>query len=145
MLLHLFHLFLRALSHGPADGDHLRAAETAFAVRAAVCDLNGCDEKRGALLAVIAAEETRGREGKRGDHGASCGRYQLGVVSRAGVTCDALDADPFLDARTAYAALRRIEAWCGSLEGAMRAYATGSCSRGVDFAQRRCAMAGGCQ
>jgi hypothetical protein len=97
------------------------------------------------LLAVIAAEETRGHAGARGDSGRSCGRYQLGVVSRAGLTCDALDADPFLDARAAYEALLRLEDWCGSLEGGLCAYASGSCTRGIDFARRRCALVGGCE
>ena len=145
MLLHFFSLFLRALSHGPAAGEHLRAAETAFAIQSAVCDDDGeCDEPRGALLAVIAAEESRGAPGVRGDRGNSCGRWQLGVVARHGVTCDELDADPYLDARTAYAALLQFEEWCGSLEGALRAYATGSCSRGVDYQRRRCALAEAC-
>lgn len=144
MILHLFSLFLLALPDPVIDGEQLRAAETTWAIRAAVCTEDGCDERTGALLAVIAAEETRGRAGVRGDHGGSCGRFQLGVVLRRGVACDALDADPYLDARTARDAIHALEAYCGSTFSAMCGYATGKCHLGVDYAERRCAFAGGC-
>lgn len=145
MLLRLFALFLAALPAPVLDAETVRAAETAFAIRAAVCDDDGdCDEARGALLAVTAAEESRGRAGVRGDSGRSCGRFQLGVVARAGRSCDELDADPFLDARTALAALRTLERTCGSLPRALGAYASGFCDRGVWHARHRCALSGAC-
>ena len=144
MLLHFFSLFLLALPKPVVDGEQLRAAETAFAIRAAVCDDDGCDERTGSLLSIIAAEETRGRAGVRGDHGGSCGRFQLGQIAREGVTCDALDADPYLDARTARDAIRTFERVCGTTHAAMCGYASGGCDRGCWYADRRCALAGGC-
>ena len=144
MILRLFAVFLLALQGGPIDGEQLRGAETAFAIRAAVCSDGECDAKRGELLSIIAAEETRGRDGVRGDRGASCGRYQLGSAARVGVSCDSLDADPYLDARTAYAALLTFERQCGSMHAGLAAYASGSCTRALWYADRRCRLAGGC-
>ena len=81
------------------------------------------------------------------DHGSSCGTMQVSVAQWADVlpeswTCAAMRADRVLGFRAGFLVLHHLRGVCGALDGALRAYATGSCSRGADLVARRCLRAG---
>lgn len=144
MLLHILTLLAATLPGGMVDADRLTVSDTATGIWAATCTEDGCDTWMASVLAVTAAEESRGRPGQRGDSGAACGRYQLHAEWRQGHSCDELDGNATLDAALARDALRALERACGSRQGALAAYASGKCDWGMRYATRRCAAAGGC-
>jgi hypothetical protein len=144
MYLHLMAVLLAALQGGMQASDAGPGSETVSAIHDAVCSEEGCDAWTGDVLAATAAEESRAAGGKKGDGGLARGRFQLHPEWWQGHTGDELDADAWLDARLARDAVKRLERHCHSRRGALAAYASGKCDQGLEYANRRCAAAGGC-
>ena len=144
MYLHIIAVLVASLSGGMTSVDILPVSETAFGIWSAVCTEDGCDAWMAGALAATAAEESRGKPFVRGDHGLACGRYQLHSEWRQGHKCEELELDPVLDASLARDAIRKLERYCHSRRGALAAYASGKCDQALNYADRRCAHAGGC-
>lgn len=141
----LLAIFLAALATPAVPADLPRAADLVWPAIAASCTDQGCDVRMARLLVATGAGETRGRAQTVPDRGGSAaGRYSLHAEWRQGHSAAELNADAYLDARLARDAIRVLEAYCGSLERGLGAYASGSCDGGQAFASRRCALAGGC-
>ena len=100
-------------------------------------------ERTARLLAVWTMRESAVRP-LLGDAGRACGALQLHEMARQGVTCEAMLADRRLALATGLAWMRSMRDACGSVEGGLRAYASGSCAGSARLVRQRCALAGGC-
>lgn len=150
-----FRLFVLAVALSQGNGSQPNLSAVIGDVRAVALEeppLLPSQEDEGAartktaeILLVWAWAESRWEARALGDNGHACGVLQLHPIARPGYSCAAVRADRRLGLRLGLAWMRRMSAQCGSLEGGLRAFASGRCSGAREFVARRCALVGGCE
>lgn len=99
------------------------------------------------VLAVWWWHEARFRVDVHGDQGRGDALGPLQVHRQWMTPAEQIEVrrDARAGLRVGLRLMRRMVAWCGSVEGGLRAYSSGRCSGARQLVAARCAAIGGCQ